>query len=97
MTIEQLKIRREEVRAQLALLHHEDSELSRQIVAIECPFYIDDIVEFGYTDNRRLAKVTGIACAYGAWELVAQNIKKDGSLGAEIRIGSGHLPKKMVT
>lgn len=94
-TLEKLQVRLAEVRAQMSVLRNEEADLEQQITAINCPFSVGDIVEFGWTHNRRRAKVSGIACRYGHWMLLAQNIKKDGSLGADVAIEPIHDPVKV--
>ncbi|KAA0089325.1 hypothetical protein CIW54_07610 [Paraburkholderia sp. T12-10] len=95
MTIDKLQVRLAEVRAQINVLANEKSDLEQQIAAIKCPFSVGDIIEFGWARNRRKAKVSGIACRYGHWMLLAQNVKKDGSLGADVDIEPIHKPVKV--
>lgn len=95
MTIDKLQVRLAEVRAQMSALRNEEADLEQQIAAINCPFSVGDIVEFGWARNRRKAKVSGIACRYGHWMLLAQNVKKDGSLGADVDIDPIHNPVKV--
>lgn len=95
MTIDELKVRLAEVRERMSALAKEAIDLERQIAAINCPFSIGDVVEFGWPRNRRKAKVTGITSKYGRWELIAQNVRKDGSLGATVSIESIHSPVKV--
>lgn len=95
MTIDKLQVRLAEVRAQLSILRNEEADIEQQIAAINCPFAVGDIVEFGWARNRRKAKISGIACRYGGWMLLAQNVKKDGSLGADVTIEPIHRPQKV--
>ena len=95
MTIDKLQVRLAEVRVQISVLANEQSDLEQQIAAINCPFAVGDIVEFGWGCNRRKAKVSGIACRYGHWMLLAKNVKKDGSLGADVDINPIQNPVKV--
>jgi hypothetical protein len=95
MSIDQLKARLADLREQRRILSVAIVDVEQQIAALECPFSVGDVVEFGWTNNRRRAQITFIGCRYGHWTLAAQNVRKDGSLGATVQIDHCHQPVKV--
>ncbi|CAG4889543.1 hypothetical protein R69919_00768 [Paraburkholderia gardini] len=76
-------------------LNKEIEALEKQLAEIKSPFVVGEKIEFRYGRGRIQGVVIGVFPRYGNYMLVAQRLKKDGSLGATVSVFTYDKPEKV--
>jgi hypothetical protein len=94
MNQQEIKTRLGDLRAERGKINKEIEALEKHLAEIKSPFAVGDKIEFRYGRGRIQGVVTGILLIYGSYKLIAQRIKKDGSLGAAVSVATYDKPEK---